>query len=407
MEASRLMIMSARQPRNLVLLIMLMQIMFGLLQAVEEWQAVSEEEKLEMERQLKIINKSPVKSFKTDYGDIFDCIDIYKQHAFDHPLLKHHKVQMRPKHIPESMVRGKSPRFLPKHIKCPPGSVLIKRTTQEDLIMDKKIKALGLINYPTSSHFNTTGVGPIDLTIGNAYAAAHYFKHNFGAKTIMNVWNPTTLSDQASFAYLWIANGPADALNVVQAGWGVQPQLFSSNYTRLLTYWTVDGYRKTGCTNYLCPGFVQVHRQISLGMVLNQISIYNGTQSDIEIAIIRDGEWWLKLFNQFIGYWPQKLFYYMYGGANVAVWGGMAASPTNELSPPMGSGHFPKDGHQNKSAYFKQTRIWDNANFVDPEADKLLLSATRPDCYGSETAPDDAAPNAIVFFYGGPGQCNL
>lgn len=37
----------------------------------------------------------------------------------------------------------------------------------------------------------------------------------------MNVWSPTTLSDQASFAYLWIANGPADALNVVQAGWGV------------------------------------------------------------------------------------------------------------------------------------------------------------------------------------------
>ncbi|MBA0646687.1 hypothetical protein Goklo_014632 [Gossypium klotzschianum] len=189
MEASRLMIMSARQPRNLVLLIMLMQIMFGLLQAVEEWQAVSEEEKLEMERQLKIINKSPVKSFKTDYGDIFDCIDIYKQHAFDHPLLKDHKVQMRPKHIPESMVRGKSPSFLPKHIKCPPGSVLIKRTTQEDLIMDKKIKALGLINYPTSFHFNTTGVGPIDLTIGNAVSKIyHKFDYWFYILTYMYIY---------------------------------------------------------------------------------------------------------------------------------------------------------------------------------------------------------------------------
>ncbi|MBA0763904.1 hypothetical protein Gotri_013298, partial [Gossypium trilobum] len=192
----------------------------------------------------------------------------------------------------------------------------------------------------------------------------------------MNVWNPTTLSDQASFAYLWIANGPADALNVVQAEGSLCLGQDGESFDWLVR---VDGYRKTGCTNYLCPGFVQVHRQISLGMVLNQISIYNGTQSDIKIAILRDGEWWLKLFNQFIGYWPQKLFYYMYGGANMAVWGGMAASPTNELSPPMGSGHFPKDGHQNKSAYFKQTRIWDNVNFVDPEADKLVLSATRPD----------------------------
>lgn len=166
---------------------------------------------------------------------------------------------MRPKNIPESMVRGKSPRFLPKHIKCPPGSVLIKRTTQEDLIMDKKIKALGLINYPTSFHFNTTGVGPNDSTIDSGvskichkfvrfyilaynyiyillfttrsflvfsflsvqYATARYAKHNFGAKTVMNVWNPTTSSDQATFANLWIVNGPADALNVIQAGWGV------------------------------------------------------------------------------------------------------------------------------------------------------------------------------------------
>ncbi|RWR74226.1 hypothetical protein CKAN_00254600 [Cinnamomum micranthum f. kanehirae] len=29
-------------------------------------------------------------SLQTEYGDIFDCVDIYKQLAFDHPLLKNH-----------------------------------------------------------------------------------------------------------------------------------------------------------------------------------------------------------------------------------------------------------------------------------------------------------------------------
>lgn len=31
---------------------------------------------------------------KSEDGDIIDCIDIYKQPAFDHPSLRHHKIQV-------------------------------------------------------------------------------------------------------------------------------------------------------------------------------------------------------------------------------------------------------------------------------------------------------------------------
>ncbi|WJZ82238.1 hypothetical protein VitviT2T_002012 [Vitis vinifera] len=31
-----------------------------------------------------------VKTIKTKHGDIYDCVDFYKQPAFDHPLLKNH-----------------------------------------------------------------------------------------------------------------------------------------------------------------------------------------------------------------------------------------------------------------------------------------------------------------------------
>ena len=40
----------------------------------------------------KIINKL-IKLFycmQTKYGEIYDCVDFYKQLAFDHPLLKNH-----------------------------------------------------------------------------------------------------------------------------------------------------------------------------------------------------------------------------------------------------------------------------------------------------------------------------
>ncbi|GMJ12234.1 hypothetical protein like AT4G23370 [Hibiscus trionum] len=399
--ATKFMIMPARRSRNFVLLLMSIQIMFGLLHSVQDWQTISEEENLEMERQLKLINKPPIKSFKTDYGDILDCIDIYKQHAFDHPLLKDHKVQMEPKNIPKWMMEGEFPRLLPNNIKCPPGSVLIKRTTKQDVIMAKKMKALGL-NHPTSSRFHTTDGAASSL----AFASVRYRKHNFGATTRMNVWAPSTLPGQSSMSSIWIANGPFQDLNVIEAGWAVHRLLFSDNHTRLLAYWTGDGHKTTGCYNYLCPGFVQVHREISLGLVLNQISVYNGVQHDIEIGILRDGEWWLKYFNQFIGYWPQKLFFYMYGGANNVEWGGHIFSPVKEPSPAMGSGHFPKDGLQNKSAYFKDTQIWDNVHLIYPQPDQLVASSGRPDCYEAKLTPG-VAPNPMDFFYGGPGQCNL
>lgn len=32
---------------------------------------------------------------QTKDADIFDCVDIYKQPAFSHPLLKDHKLQVR------------------------------------------------------------------------------------------------------------------------------------------------------------------------------------------------------------------------------------------------------------------------------------------------------------------------
>ncbi|XVF13114.1 hypothetical protein REPUB_Repub08aG0180200 [Reevesia pubescens] len=289
-----------------------------------------------MERQLKLINKPPIKSFQTEHGDILDCIDICKQHAFDHPLLKDHKIQMRPKRIPKEMMGGKSPRFLPNNIRCPPGSVLIKRTTKEDLIMAKKIKALGL-KYRTSSRFEST----ISASNGYVSATAEYTKHNYGAKASMSVWNPSVSPNQCSFANIWIANGPLETVNVIQAGWGVRPSLFSSNYTRLLTLWTADGYKKTGCYDYLCPGFVQVY------------------------------------------------------------------SPANEPSPAMRSGYFPEDGHDRKSAYFKQMQIWDNQDFVYPDGDSLKVFSDRPQCYDAQTTPDDVASYPLDLFYGGPGKCKL
>ncbi|VVA31517.1 Hypothetical predicted protein [Prunus dulcis] len=71
-------------------------------------------------------------------GDIIDCVDIYKQPAFDNPLLKNHKIQLRPTSFPAQM-KNSAPVTDPisetwsKREASPDGTVPIHRTTKDDL----------------------------------------------------------------------------------------------------------------------------------------------------------------------------------------------------------------------------------------------------------------------------------
>lgn len=52
------------------------------------------------------------------------------------------------------------------------------------------------------------------------------------------------------------------------------------------------------------------------------------------------GNWWLHVVDKDIGYFPAALFSNLPTADKVG-WGGFTVTPTNALSPPMGSGHFP------------------------------------------------------------------
>ncbi|KAJ8444060.1 hypothetical protein Cgig2_030917 [Carnegiea gigantea] len=78
--------------------------------------------------------KGTVKSIKFEDEDIVDCVDIYQQPAFKHPLLRNHTVQMDPSSRPSGWKAVGS-----SHTKliqlwsqdqvCPNGIVPIRRTT--------------------------------------------------------------------------------------------------------------------------------------------------------------------------------------------------------------------------------------------------------------------------------------
>ncbi|XP_031390924.1 uncharacterized protein LOC116203369 [Punica granatum] len=214
------------------------------------FQKLTKEEDLELERRLKVINKPARESFKqADYGAMIDCIDIYKQLAFDHPLLKNHKIQMKP---------GK---FVDGVKKTNPVRTSLPAVPQ--------IKYLCLLLEQL--HFI--------WIIFFIYSAVRLFEgQNYGANATINVWSLSVLSDQLSGAVISIVNGlnVPGQLNNIQTGWLVNPYLYK-NYTRLFTLWTADSYHKTGCYNVLCPGFLQVSMKIPLGLILRPTSVIGWT----------------------------------------------------------------------------------------------------------------------------------
>ncbi|KAK9029610.1 hypothetical protein V6N11_026720 [Hibiscus sabdariffa] len=84
-----------------------------------------------------------------------------------------------------------------------------------------------------------------------------------------------TYNGEFSLAQIWVVADRGPEANTVEAGWQT---LAGMSYTRLFIFWTSDGYKKTGCYNLECPGFVQTSHKLTLGGKIVPISQYGGQE---------------------------------------------------------------------------------------------------------------------------------
>ncbi|XP_031390927.1 uncharacterized protein LOC116203371 [Punica granatum] len=316
---------------------------------------LSEEEDLALERQIQAINKPAIRSFKTSYGATIDCVNIYKQLAFDHPLLKNHTIQMKPEHVPEGDMR-KTRRMASLYLggqRCPKGTVPIVRATKEDLLMAKYIP-----RHP-GSHMETEYSPNSDDIPGQHSAMFEFRRPTRGAKASISNWNPAVSSEQFSLAKISVVAASGADLNNVQAGWMSYDSLYPDS-TRLFIYWTD--------TN--------------------------------------KGDWWLGVNGEQVGYWPRSLFTSLVPNANAVAWGGQVFSPFKRPTPAMGSGHPPSEG-LGKAASMTHLRAslpFSSTMFVDPENyDSFFVDA--PECY--DATSDKNHENGRYVLYGGPAGLSI
>ncbi|KAG9441277.1 hypothetical protein H6P81_017131 [Aristolochia fimbriata] len=346
---------------------------------------LSREEDLELEKQLKMLNKPAIKTIKTEYGDIFDCVDIYKQPAFDHPLLKNHKLQMRPSFFPNTPKLQEASSMaemvgLPDG-GCPQGYVPIKRAKKEELR-----NARMFFNNDNGTAM-PAGKQPVEAYI--TALAWHGNEKVYGTKFAANVWGNLIEKDQCSGSLTWVRN----ECEFINAGWMIHPTMFGDSETRLSIYWTLtrgplhdaikqaDCYMNTGCFNTFCPGFVQIDTQFPLGTVIKPLSEFKGTQYEIHVDVFKDlssdGNWWLVINNNKpVGYWPFELFNGLPDHAKMVQWGGYVhGHPGDQV--PMGSADHAYEGY-GRACFTNRIKLMDNFRaFYDPQKKDVVFSAAQ------------------------------
>ncbi|KAL2937321.1 Protocadherin beta-7, partial [Bienertia sinuspersici] len=283
-----------------------------------------------------------------DNGDVVDCVDIYKQPAFNHPLLKDHKLQINPS---SALYQNNSgPDFIQtwhKNGKCSEGTVPIRRRQLQDsdtsmqgphheaslhcsifktyqlnkcnlfIYMDVKLQYAGIISWPPA---------------GQKY---------YGGGGHLSVWNPAvSRTRDLSASTLIVSLSVAEAAFMI-AGWIDRPT----------------------------------------------------------------GNWWLYVKDNPIGYWPAALFTGFPEEAERLKWGGQiydSIGGAQHTDTDMGNGLFPET---NQASLVCSLKYVDSGfTLRTPLRSSLRTLVTNPLCYNAELLPGSDPANGVCFMFGGSGR---
>ena len=123
------------------------------------------------------------------------------------------------------------------------------------------------------------------------------------------------------------------------------------------------------------------------------------------VHYIQSGEnWWLRIGEELVGYWPGALFTSLGDGATRVQWGGEIINVKTDgkhTITDMGSGHFADEGVK-KASYFRNIMTVDETNYLTEPQD-IFPKTTNDNCYNIK-AGDGGTAWGLNFFFGGPGQ---
>ncbi|XP_056689903.1 uncharacterized protein [Spinacia oleracea] len=336
-----------------------------------------------------------VKTIKTEYGDIYDCIDFYKQPAFNHALLKNHTFHPSTRSNSKPKMAGKNTNSLTKNDmfldmirfkgeSCPSGTVPIRRVNK----------------YDPDSRFPEHNVSGTVFALGQTKNDPS--KKYYGANGVLSAWNPQVKPNQYTSAEI-ILRGGTDS---IIAGWTVNPAKYGDTQTRFFIY--------ANANNKLCfdseCGFVVTRPDTPLNFILSPLSNITGPIYTYPVFVYqdaKDGNYYLQVSSRNIelGFWPQNIFAGMKNGASYAGCGGEVYSQDTVKpidAPVMGAGTYPDIYPDKKNfAFCKFSVVDDSHNVVVPT--DIEKFTNNPEYNAVVTNQD----HGKVIYYGGPFPVNV
>ncbi|KAL1197172.1 Protein neprosin [Cardamine amara subsp. amara] len=361
----------------------------------------------EIEEQLNDINKSAANIIKTKDGDTCECIDFYKQPAFDHPSMKNHLFDYEMHRISsfknsrtEQINHEKFGFLWENGVGCPLGTIPIQRVTKDELLrinsFSDKDKPQGSWNFTNYHQYSVDNAPHHHFAV--ARTKRREVKHYNGASMVITINDPLVKSSQFSSARMHIQIGE----DYIQVGWTVNPKLYPDTKTRTFAF-TKAG--KNECYNSMCPvGIIMVRTDLFLGMARGPPDLRGSRQRSYDTYGLQkdkaNGYWWLMFEGEQIGFWPAKLFQQSF--ANSIEWGGEVYS-ASMLSPQMGNGYFPLWDPE-FDAHICNITIVDENFKIDNSVKNIETFSDDPRGYEVHDDLYSGLPVGHIIYYGGPGN---
>lgn len=232
----------------------------------------------------------------------------------------------------------------------------------------------------------------------------------YGFHATTDVYAHELKRGQMSRTGIWIGHtgdGKESSYHFVSAGWHIYPEKYGDSHPHFFTYWTRDGYKKTGCFNMDCPGFIAADGTVvTPGAVIHPVSdVKGGHLQNVTLRVIKDdktGDWWVYYgFNSVptaVGYYPMSLFTYLAEKANDFSFGAFVYAERVLPTPAMGSGFLPSDG-KGRAASFTNLRLIEQDGKSNPIMTDLPAYVDNKKCHSITPIVQ------AKCFYGGPAGC--
>jgi hypothetical protein len=246
------------------------------------------------------------------------------------------------------------------------------------------------------------------------YAYTSHSGTCYGAEGNISAWDPYTAhSDEFSLGQVGMAASSNGGLQTVEAGHQEYRDLYGDWVPHLFVYYTTNGYTSSGDNqggyNRDVKGWVQYARSIYPGALSSPLSSYGGAQYIMAVKCqLWQGNWWLRVNGNWIGYYPASLFANpgMRNTAGSTAWFGEivdSGSHNDSTATSMGSGNFPSQGWQ-YAAFMSNVRYQSDANGGMHDYPPASAWASRSGCYDVESHFGSGGSWGSFFWWGGPGK---